>query len=384
MRLFGEPVPAALPQVIGRVGAIVEQPKFFPNFSGRQNLRAAAPARSASTGDGRVDEVPRRRSGSRGRGRDRFKGLLPRHEAAARRSPRRCSRSPRPADPRRADQRARPGRHPRDPRHDPRPRRDGRDGPARAPHPRRGAAGLRLGDDHRPRPAAGRRTRSTTCSGPTPYRGTRVRLADLDAGESALTGAGSRCTRENAHLLVDGSDRARRDHRAAGAAGPLRRELEPGPRRPRDGLPRSSPPTKSRESRRVDRAPAGHAGPAHQSPGVRGADAVRRAGRGHRRGQLHPRPRSPRPARWQLPPSSRSGARTSATSYQPARCEAGRRPVPGTASSCQDIVPTADDYRYTPRMDPGDGSLGDVVVPMLLAWPSPPCCWRCEPMSAPS
>lgn len=42
MRLFGEPVPARLPQVIGRVGAVVESPKFSPNFSGRLNLELLA------------------------------------------------------------------------------------------------------------------------------------------------------------------------------------------------------------------------------------------------------------------------------------------------------------------------------------------------------
>jgi ABC-2 type transport system ATP-binding protein len=39
MRLFGEPVPQRLPAVIGRVGAVVESPQFFPSFSGRRNLR---------------------------------------------------------------------------------------------------------------------------------------------------------------------------------------------------------------------------------------------------------------------------------------------------------------------------------------------------------
>jgi ABC-2 type transport system ATP-binding protein len=49
MTLFGEPVPARLPQVIGRVGAIVEQPKFFPGFSGRKNLLMLARAIDAPT-----------------------------------------------------------------------------------------------------------------------------------------------------------------------------------------------------------------------------------------------------------------------------------------------------------------------------------------------
>ena len=38
MSLFGHAVPKALPEVIGRVGAVVESPKFAPNFTGRQNL----------------------------------------------------------------------------------------------------------------------------------------------------------------------------------------------------------------------------------------------------------------------------------------------------------------------------------------------------------
>lgn len=38
MSIFGQPVPAQLPTVVGRVGAIVEQPKFYPYFSARENL----------------------------------------------------------------------------------------------------------------------------------------------------------------------------------------------------------------------------------------------------------------------------------------------------------------------------------------------------------
>ena len=42
MRLFGLQVPAQLPQVIDRVGAVVEEPRFFPTFSGRKNLSLLA------------------------------------------------------------------------------------------------------------------------------------------------------------------------------------------------------------------------------------------------------------------------------------------------------------------------------------------------------
>jgi ABC-2 type transport system ATP-binding protein len=42
MRLFGLQVPAQLPQVIDRVGAVVDEPRFFPTFSGRKNLSLLA------------------------------------------------------------------------------------------------------------------------------------------------------------------------------------------------------------------------------------------------------------------------------------------------------------------------------------------------------
>ncbi|CAA9360443.1 MAG: Efflux ABC transporter, ATP-binding protein [uncultured Nocardioidaceae bacterium] len=42
MRLFGEQVPQRLPRIIDRVGAVVEQPKFIPAFTGRKNLSLLA------------------------------------------------------------------------------------------------------------------------------------------------------------------------------------------------------------------------------------------------------------------------------------------------------------------------------------------------------
>src|SRR5687767_15169827 len=42
IRLLDHPVPAGLPDVIGHVGALVETPLFFPNFSGRLNLQLLA------------------------------------------------------------------------------------------------------------------------------------------------------------------------------------------------------------------------------------------------------------------------------------------------------------------------------------------------------
>jgi len=71
MRLFGQRVPRRLPAVMGRVGAVVEQPKFLPGFSGRTNLSLLA--RVAGVPPRRVDEVLDR-VGLTGRDKDRYKG----------------------------------------------------------------------------------------------------------------------------------------------------------------------------------------------------------------------------------------------------------------------------------------------------------------------
>ncbi len=70
MRVFDQVVPDALPAVIGRVGAIVEQPRFFPAFSGRKNLALLAQAIGAPKS--RVAEVLDE-VGLGERGRDRFR-----------------------------------------------------------------------------------------------------------------------------------------------------------------------------------------------------------------------------------------------------------------------------------------------------------------------
>ena len=71
MRLFGQEVPAQLPTVIDRVGAVVESPKFSPNFSGRRNLRLLAALRGIPDAvvDGALDRV-----GLSERADDRYKG----------------------------------------------------------------------------------------------------------------------------------------------------------------------------------------------------------------------------------------------------------------------------------------------------------------------
>jgi len=69
-RIFGHEVPRHLPDVVARVGAIVESPKFFPAFSARKNLTLLADAIGApSQRVGQVlDEV-----GLAGRERDHYR-----------------------------------------------------------------------------------------------------------------------------------------------------------------------------------------------------------------------------------------------------------------------------------------------------------------------
>jgi ABC-2 type transport system ATP-binding protein len=71
MRLFGEEVPRRLPAVMSRVGAVVEQPKFVPTFTGRKNLLllAGSVGVPASEVDAALDRV-----GLSGRDRERYKG----------------------------------------------------------------------------------------------------------------------------------------------------------------------------------------------------------------------------------------------------------------------------------------------------------------------
>jgi len=70
MHIFGSEVPKHLPEVVGRVGAIVESPKFFPAFSGRKNLQLLAEAIDRPRDI--VDQVLEQ-SGLGGRGKDRYK-----------------------------------------------------------------------------------------------------------------------------------------------------------------------------------------------------------------------------------------------------------------------------------------------------------------------
>ncbi|MET3804426.1 ABC-2 type transport system ATP-binding protein [Nakamurella sp. UYEF19] len=55
LHMLGRSVPAELPLVMGRVGALVETPLFFPNFTGRVNL--ALLARASNIPKARIDEM---------------------------------------------------------------------------------------------------------------------------------------------------------------------------------------------------------------------------------------------------------------------------------------------------------------------------------------
>jgi ABC-2 type transport system ATP-binding protein len=55
VQVLGQPLPGRLPEVIGRVGAVVENPQFTPDLSGRRNLQLLA--RTAGLPRQRADEV---------------------------------------------------------------------------------------------------------------------------------------------------------------------------------------------------------------------------------------------------------------------------------------------------------------------------------------
>ena len=70
MSIFDHLVPQHLPEVVGRVGAIVESPKFFPAFSGRKNLQLLAEAIGQPRGN--VEQVLEQ-SGLGDRGKDKYR-----------------------------------------------------------------------------------------------------------------------------------------------------------------------------------------------------------------------------------------------------------------------------------------------------------------------
>src|SRR5215208_2676165 len=54
IRLLGLPQPDRRREALARIGAIVEEPRFHPHLTGRENLKVVAAARD-STADGRID-----------------------------------------------------------------------------------------------------------------------------------------------------------------------------------------------------------------------------------------------------------------------------------------------------------------------------------------
>lgn len=70
MSLFGREVPRHLPDVMGKIGAVVEMPKFLPNFSGQRNLSLLA--RSIGADDAAVSRALETVSLT-GREKDRYK-----------------------------------------------------------------------------------------------------------------------------------------------------------------------------------------------------------------------------------------------------------------------------------------------------------------------
>src|SRR3954468_2786393 len=54
MRLLGRDLPAARAEALGRVGAIIEEPRFHPHLTGRENLHIHAAARDSAAHD-RID-----------------------------------------------------------------------------------------------------------------------------------------------------------------------------------------------------------------------------------------------------------------------------------------------------------------------------------------
>ena len=59
MRLLGHDLPSGRAEALARVGAIVEEPRFHPHLTGRENLHVHAAARDASA-HGRVDAALKR------------------------------------------------------------------------------------------------------------------------------------------------------------------------------------------------------------------------------------------------------------------------------------------------------------------------------------
>ncbi len=116
IELLGASMPAGAEAVLPRVGSLVEGPAFHPYLSGRANLaRLDAADRCADPRSAPATDRRRTRPGGAPRsGLEALPRVLPGHAPTAGHR-RRAAGAPRPAHPRRADQRPGPPGHPRGP-----------------------------------------------------------------------------------------------------------------------------------------------------------------------------------------------------------------------------------------------------------------------------
>ena len=323
MHIFGTEVPRGLPEVVGRVGAIVEEPKFFPAFSGRENLILLADAIGAPRT--RVDEVLEE-TALGGTRQGPLPVLLPRDEAAPGHR-RHLAEDPGPADLRRADQRPRPGRHPRDPHDDARPSATQGKTVLVSSHI--------LGEVEQVADSVsiighGRLLASGPVAQVIGQQGTtsvRVGVADLDAAERVLLEGGLAVRRDAGLLLVDGRAGPGRGHPPAGPPRPLRQRARAGAGRPGVGLPaahRAREPRGRPHETTHGRCSDDQAGPRRaETPPAAPADALRR-------------PRHPGGGRPAAVPDRHAGpadVRTASGSGSPPTTSARVRTSPRTASS---------------------------------------------------
>ena len=92
MRILGHPIPEQRAAALARVGAIVEEPRFHPFLSGRENLEIVAAAREPEA-HARIDAALER-VGLRERAGDRVERYSLGHAPAARRRPLACWPTP--------------------------------------------------------------------------------------------------------------------------------------------------------------------------------------------------------------------------------------------------------------------------------------------------